>query len=537
MSPVTRALVWGQFRRHWPLVVLTSVVGCVVDPYFRFFDASMAIPVFGFLDENVCVVILLGLALLSVTPDGQPPHLIRFPRDLFRLPVSSVRLVTTVLACRTIAAVVFVALVLFASAYRAGNVTGTTLLSMLSLFVAGFVCLQTSLWIAGGLVPSAAVVVYACLKWAGVLPHIPLSTLEMGLVLLAPFTFVFSLVAASLARRGARMPWSGTRLSVDIPVRRPRRFMNPRHALFSFIWRDSGRRVFAVFAMFCILITVASSGFGVQWAEYESQANPIVRGNPGAAFLSFILVTLYFQATVIGFLLVGGYRIVPVSELKFLGSRPIGSVELGRLRAQFAFSMAAGLLLLVFCLAIAQLAVAYFRGYINRETWPALFDDVVFSRTFVTNGLLDPAMFFVAASRPGLTAAISAVPGLVYWSVTSGLYAPLPVFLPDGATVLDWSLALAACVAVAGVVFEYVVAIRRGLVSHRGATIALGIWLTEIVIATALWLAGILPAELTVGRFAPLLGFLSLTVVSRASLVNEIDRRRHNQDGRSHFFW
>jgi len=227
------------------------------------------------------------------------------------------------------------------------------------------------------------------------------------------------------------------------------------------------------------------------------------------------------------------------SELRFCAARPIQSVDLVRARLGFVLSLVAVMMLSLACLVTEHFVAAYLHGYIDQDVWHALSEKVVSAKTLmcVVGVLLAFVAVLGAANRLGAAVILSMAPGLVYWSATSGLYAALPAFLPDGATALDWSLVFAASVAVAGTVLEYVVALKRGLASYRGAAIAFGIWLIEIVAAMVFRCAGSLPEEVTAGRFLSLLGFLSLTVVWQTGLVNEINRRRHNQDGRSHFFW
>jgi len=203
---VTRALVWGQFRRHWPVVACIIIVGCMADPYWVFFggssfDASAGEPLFMFLDRTVCIVMLLGLGLLSVNPHSQPARLFHFPRDLFRLPVSSLRLVVTVLACRITAAAVFAAPVLLVTAYRAGNVASGSLLGVFLVLMGAFVCFQALAWIAGVLILFVLMVVLAYID-AGVTSHqIPWWPLGPGIILLAPFMSVLGMAVVSFERR------------------------------------------------------------------------------------------------------------------------------------------------------------------------------------------------------------------------------------------------------------------------------------------------------------------------------------------------
>jgi len=508
MSPVTRAIVWQQWRENRiSLLVMVCVIGCIEIPY-------LDIPLVGLL----VVWFFLLPFFWRFDVNGPVRDGWRIPQHLLRMPVTTRRIVTTLLLCRTAFVSVLFAPALIVPLFGGtwifpGSIGGTLL-----VFAICFVCFQMLLWAISG--RSTTFLAFA---WCIMLLAIPtivyahVSTfawplLDYALLLLLPVVLLPAATRAiSRQRHGAGMlgitvsPQTNRKPRETVRLR-PLRFRGPWHAQIWFSWRTFGLSgVLSSLSWVVIFPSVGSylllsSGlFGLcrdrdalrSWSVRPVSSALVI----GSSLLVFVPVPVLAVIPVSFWIKASGFVIPGLSHLVqragFPPSSPLSPKE---------YSTADAFLLAVGLLSAMWLVL----GGRNRWGIFALGGAFLAACVLLQDYVIRTLSLHPHADTPGFSTRFML--GFSTWFM------------------------LCSLVAAASVVREYYEAWQMRRIGVRGAPIAFTVWLGLAVAVTLLWKPLSLPPLPNVQSMLALYGFLTLSVAPFAVATNGVDRQRHNQD-------
>lgn len=510
MSPVTKAIVWQQWRENKVfLLVMACVVGIV-----------------GVLESLGPDTPLVGLRFMwfflfplfwrfgvnGPVEDGR-----RISRHLLSMPVTTRRIVTTLLLCRTAFVSALFALALVVPLFRGSWILQASIGGTLVVSVVCFACFQMLLWVIPGRSMALLLFAWCILLAVPVTVSAHVSTfawpiLGYALLLLLPVILLpVATRAISRQRRGAGMfaitvsPQTNRKPRETVRPR-PLRFRGPWHAQIWFSWRTFGlsgvlSSLFwvTVFPSVGSYLLLSSGLFGLRrdrdalrsWSVRPVSSALVI----GSSLLVFVpvfalaVIPVSFRIKASGFVIPGLSHLVRGAG--FPPSSPLSPKE---------YSTAGAFLLAVGLLSVIWL----FLG--GRNRWGV----------FALGGA------FLAASV--------LLQDYVIRTLSLYPHADTPIFSTWFMLSFSTWFMLCSLVAAASVVREYYEAWRTRRIGIRGVAIAFAVWLGLSIVMTVSWRPLSLPPLPNVQSMLALYGFLTLSVAPFAMATNGVDRQRHNQD-------
>lgn len=307
MRSPTPALLWEIWRQHrWTVVVIAvlTVAGRLVDVLDtggRAGDAGAESPPLTILLAMIAFLLLLGV--FNYTESSGDRGLGRFPRRLFTLPVTSLRLVTVPLLAG-IASIELLYLLWMDPLSRGGSASAPFVPVLLAAFVVFYLWALWALERVGSLRLIMLGVIAVALFFIRVLPSFPPTPPPpwRSEIVLAGLIAGLAVVAFLLAwRHVARLRAGGGRsahraesffgwIAEATPARR-RAFANPAAAHFWFEWRSSGMVLPALVGSVLLVVIMPMSWLVRSHAEdtfrllLAALATPVVLAVPvGIAF-------------------------------------------------------------------------------------------------------------------------------------------------------------------------------------------------------------------------------------------------------------